>query len=45
MGNFVCAKCGFRFEAEKMKRCPFCGEKKIEKEKAAEELLDSVGEE
>ena len=42
MVEFVCVECGYRFEADKKKRCPYCGETNIEKDKSAEELIENV---
>ena len=44
MTAFVCKSCGYRFESEKARKCPYCRDGKIEKEKTAEELVDSFGE-
>lgn len=43
MVNFICKDCGYKFESkldQKGRRCPYCGEPKIVKEPAAEELLN-----
>jgi rubrerythrin len=42
--EFVCNKCGYRCQlSEKKKKCPYCGEENtLEKEKQADELLESV---
>jgi len=37
--KFVC-KCGYRFEADKARVCPYCGEKEISLEKDADELVN-----
>jgi len=42
MAKFICSKCNYRFESEKAKDCPYCGEKSIEKEKSASELIEEV---
>ena len=44
MTNFVCGECGYRFqsEKEKPKKCPYCSKEDVEKEKSAEELVDST---
>ena len=43
MTGFICNNCGYRFEcSEKTKRCPYCDSNSVEKEKTAEELVDSV---
>jgi len=44
MVNFVCMECGYKFETEghKPKNCPYCNKKSVEKERSAEELVDSV---
>ena len=42
MPKFVCKNCGYQFESEndyEGKMCPYCGEKKLTKEKDAEALL------
>jgi len=42
--KFVCNKCRYRFELEKLpESCPYCGEEEgIKKEKDASELLEEV---
>ena len=42
MVKFVCGKCNYRFEADKPRKCPYCGEGKVEYDKSAEELLNDV---
>ena len=43
MASFVCINCGYKFETEnKPDRCPYCNEIGLEKDKSAEELVDSV---
>ena len=42
MPSFVCVDCGYRFESETGKRCPYCASENIEKEKPAEELVDEI---
>ena len=42
MTNFVCLGCGYKFNMEKSNRCPYCDGDKIEEEKSAEQLIDSV---
>lgn len=42
MAKFICNECGYRFDATKIKECPYCGKEEIEKEKSAEELIDNV---
>ncbi|MFH1431100.1 MAG: hypothetical protein ABIG37_01365 [Nanoarchaeota archaeon] len=42
MTNFICLDCKYRFEADKKKTCPYCSSPKIEEEKSAEELIDSL---
>lgn len=43
MTGFICKKCGFRFESQGTpKLCPYCGSSGVEKEKTAEELVDSI---
>jgi len=42
MVKFVCINCGYRFESEKGKRCPYCGGEDVEEEKSAEELVEKV---
>ena len=42
MPKFVCSKCNYRFEANKVDSCPYCGENSVEKEKSASELLEEV---
>jgi DNA-directed RNA polymerase subunit RPC12/RpoP len=42
MVGFVCTDCGFRFESEEGKSCPYCGGASMEKEKSAEELIKDV---
>jgi len=41
MTFFVCNECGYRFESETGKRCPYCASEKVEKEKTAEELVEN----
>jgi len=43
--KFVCKECNYRFESDldqKDKLCPYCGEKGVEKEKSADEMLKDV---
>jgi predicted Zn-ribbon and HTH transcriptional regulator len=42
MVSFVCNDCGYRFESEKGKRCPYCASENVEKDKSAEDLVESV---
>jgi len=43
MTGFVCNECGYRFDTkETAKKCPYCSGGNIEKEKSAEELVNSV---
>ncbi len=42
MASFVCMDCGYRFESEEGKRCPYCASESVEKEKPAEELVEDV---
>jgi DNA-directed RNA polymerase subunit RPC12/RpoP len=42
MTNFVCKNCGYQFEAEEGKKCPYCGKKRIEKEKSAKDLVKDI---
>jgi len=42
MVNFNCIDCGYRFDSEFGKKCPYCASENIEKEKSAEELVDNV---
>jgi len=42
MVGFVCVDCGYRFDAEEGKSCPYCGSNSIEKEKSAAELVDNI---
>jgi len=42
MINVVCCHCGFRFEAERKGKCPYCSSTNVGKEKSAEELIDEV---
>ena len=42
MVSFVCVNCGYIFEADKGKKCPYCGEANVEHDKSAEELLNDV---
>jgi len=42
MTNYICSNCGFRFETEKVKKCPYCSGSRIEKEKSAEELVEEI---
>ena len=44
MKNFVCKKCGYRFQSlqEKPKICPYCSKESVTEEQGAEELLDEV---
>ena len=42
MVKFVCTKCNYRFEAEKVETCPYCGEEGVEPEKSASELIKEV---
>lgn len=39
---YRCENCGYRFESEKPKRCPYCGEDSVVKEESAEELLENL---
>jgi len=42
MTKFVCSKCNYRFEAERVDNCPYCGEDTVDKEKSASELINEV---
>ncbi len=42
MPIFVCAECGYRFESERGRKCPYCAGERIEKDKLAKELVDDV---
>lgn len=44
MGNFVCSNCGYRLDSEskKVKKCPYCDDGNMEKEKSAEELVNNI---
>jgi len=42
MGRYICTNCNYRFESSKISDCPYCGLKKVEKEKNAEELLKEI---
>ena len=46
MVNFVCKRCGYRFEREKkIGECSYCGETgSIVKEQSANELIEDVEE-
>lgn len=41
MTGYVCKYCGFRTET-KVDSCPYCDKKGMEREKDAEELLNSI---
>jgi len=45
MADLVCKNCGYRFKSENNKKCPYCGDGRAEREKTAEELIDSFSEE
>ena len=41
--KFNCKNCGYSFEKNfKPKKCPFCGEEKLERQKTAEEILEDI---
>jgi len=42
MTNFVCRKCGYKFESVSGKKCPYCEGENVEREKSAEELVDNA---
>jgi len=43
MTDFVCNECGYRFEGkENIRKCPYCSGSNVEKEKSAEELVNSI---
>ncbi len=42
MAVFICNDCGFRFESDEGRKCPYCAGRNIEKEKTAEELIESI---
>ena len=42
MTAFICINCGYKFESEEGKKCPYCASENIEKEKTANELVDNV---
>ncbi len=43
MVRYACTSCNYRFDADSISDCPYCGrEGDIEKEKNAEELLSEV---
>ena len=37
-----CLNCNFRFESKEQKRCPYCENNNLEKEKSAEELVEDI---
>ena len=42
MTRFACENCNFRFESsfeQEGKSCPYCGEKKVKKEKELNDLI------
>lgn len=45
MVKMVCRDCGFKVENAGAKKCPYCNKERLEREKSAEELLDSIDEE
>jgi len=42
MTGFVCNECGYRFDGNEGKKCPYCSGNNVEKEKSAEELVNSI---
>mgnify|MGYP001595058328 FL=1 len=42
MSRYICKDCNYRFNAEKLIDCGYCGKNNIEMEKNAEELLDEI---
>ncbi len=42
MPNFICKDCGYQFEAENKKECPYCGKNRIEEEKSAKDLVKDI---
>ncbi len=39
-----CKNCGYFFDAERLQeKCPYCGERKVERELDAEGILKEVG--
>ncbi len=42
MTSFVCINCGYRFDSDKKKECPYCGKRNVEKKKSADELVNNV---
>lgn len=41
MSEFVCLECGYNFEAETEKSCPYCAGQRVEKKSSAEELVEN----
>ena len=40
MAKFVCKKCNYQFESDKLKKeCPYCGELEVIKEPRAQSLV------
>ena len=44
MTKFICKECGYRFDSEMGKKCPYCSKESTEKEQNAEELIKDVEE-
>lgn len=42
MTIYICKECGYRFETERPKSCPYCSSVKVKREETAEELLSEV---
>jgi len=42
MIGFICTNCKYRFKARFQDKCPYCGDKMVEKEKSADELVQEV---
>jgi len=42
MAKYVCKNCNYRFEAENVDECRFCGMERLEEEKSAGELISEI---
>lgn len=42
MKKFICKGCGYRFESDVGKKCPYCGKEEVEGEQDAAHLVEEV---
>ncbi len=44
MAKFFCKNCGYKFEADTPKKCPYCNEEALKRERSAEEMINEMEE-